>query len=51
MAYDPATQSIYTVTAEGVQNPARPVNAGPSAFYPNAFYDDSFTVLTYRPTR
>ena len=51
MAYDPATQSIYTVTAEGVQNPARPVNAGPSAFYPNAFYNDSFTVLTYRPTR
>ncbi|MDE2435209.1 MAG: hypothetical protein KGM49_03010 [Sphingomonadales bacterium] len=49
IAYDPARQRIFTVTAEGVVNPAEPVNTGPSPFYPNAYYDNSFTVLTYAP--
>ncbi len=48
LAYDAAGQRIFTVTAEGVVNPRQPVNSGPSAFYPNAYYDNSFTVLTYQ---
>lgn len=51
VAYDPLEERIFTVTAEGVVNPAERVNTGPSAFYPNAYYDDSFTVLTYAPNR
>jgi DNA-binding beta-propeller fold protein YncE len=48
LAVDTTGQRIFTVTAEGVVNPAQPANAGPSAFYPNAYYDNSFTVLTYK---
>lgn len=51
MAYDMATQRIFTVTAEGVVNPDEPINTGPSAFYPNAYFDGSFTVLTYAPSK
>jgi hypothetical protein len=47
MAYDASTGRIFSVTAEGVVNPAEKVNTGPSAFYPNAYYDNSFVVLTY----
>lgn len=49
IAYDPARQRIFTVTAQGVVNPREPVNTGPSAFYPNAYYDGTFEVLTYAP--
>lgn len=48
MAYDATAERIFIVTAEGVVNPAQPVNAGPSAFYPNAYYDNSFMVLTHK---
>jgi hypothetical protein len=51
MAYDMRTARIFTVTAEGVVNPAQRVNTGPSAFYPNAYYGGSFTVLTYAQGR
>jgi hypothetical protein len=47
MAFDAAAQQIFTVTAEGVVDPARKVNTGPSPFYPNGYFDDSFVVLTY----
>lgn len=47
IAFDPDTQKIFTVTAEGVVNPSEPVNTGPSQFYPNAYYDNSFVVLSY----
>lgn len=47
MAYDSKNQRIFTVTAEGVVNPAEKINTGPSKFYPNAYYDGSFVVLTY----
>lgn len=50
LAYDPRSGRAFTVTAQGVVNPAQPVNSGPSAFYPNAYYDNSFEVLTYAPT-
>jgi hypothetical protein len=51
LAYDQRGGSIFTVTAEGVVNPGQPVNTGPSAFYPNAYYDGSFTVMTYQSAR
>jgi hypothetical protein len=47
IAFDPDLQKIFTVTAEGVVNPSEPINTGPSQFYPNAYYDNSFVVLTY----
>ncbi len=50
IAFDALRQRIFTVTAEGVVAGDRPVNTGPSAFYPNAYYDNSFAVLTYAPT-
>ena len=49
IAYDPRTGRIFTVTAEGVVNPAERINTGPSAFYPNRYFDGTFTVLTYAP--
>ncbi len=47
LALDAAGGRLFTVTAEGVVDPARPINRGPSEFYPNAFLDDSFVVLEY----
>ena len=47
LAFDPREQKIYTVTAQGVMNPAEPINTGPSQFYPNAYYDGTFSLLTY----
>ena len=51
LAYDAGGQRAFTVTAEGVVNPAQPVNTGPSVFYPNAYFDNTFTVLTYSINR
>lgn len=47
MAEDPRSKKLYLVTAEGVVDPAKPVNKGVSPFYPNTYFDDSFTVLVY----
>jgi DNA-binding beta-propeller fold protein YncE len=49
MAIDPVTRKIYTVTAEGIVDPAKPVNKRAGAFYPNRYLDDTFTLLTYAP--
>jgi hypothetical protein len=49
MAYDPDRQRVFSVTAEGVLDPAKPANSGPSAFYPNSHFAGTFTVLTYAP--
>ncbi len=51
IAYDASAQKIFTVTAEGVVDPSLKVNTGPSPFYPNGYYDDSFVVLTYAARR
>ncbi len=47
MAFDPATRKIYLVTAEGMTDPGRKINKGVAPFYPNRYFDDTFTVLTY----
>lgn len=47
MALDPKSKKLYLATAEGAVDPAKPVNKGVSLFYPNAYFDDSFTVLVY----
>lgn len=49
MAYNSQRDQIFTVTAQGVVDPSKPVNSGPSQFYPNNYYDESFEVLTYSP--
>jgi DNA-binding beta-propeller fold protein YncE len=49
MALDPRTRRIFTVTAEGVVDPAKPVNKRAGSFYPNRYFDDTYTVLTYAP--
>ena len=47
MALDPTTKSIYLVTAEGTVDPTRKINKAVANFYPNRYFDDTFTVLTY----
>lgn len=49
MALNPKTGRIFTATAEGMVDPAKPVNTRAGAFYPNRYYDDTFTLLTYAP--
>jgi DNA-binding beta-propeller fold protein YncE len=49
MALDPRTKKIYLVTAEGTVDPAKKVNRSVAPFYPNTFFSDTFTVLTYSP--
>jgi DNA-binding beta-propeller fold protein YncE len=48
LAYDPKTADVFTMTAEGVVDPSRPINRRAGTFYPNVYYDDSFRVLVYR---
>ncbi len=49
MAEDPATGRVFTMTAAGIVDPAKPRNMKAGAFYPNRYLDDSFTLLTYTP--
>lgn len=35
------------ITAEGVADPAKTINKGVAPFYPNRYFPDTFTVLTY----
>lgn len=47
MALDPKTKKVYTVTAEGTVDPNKKINRGPAPFYPNKYFPDTFTLLTY----
>jgi DNA-binding beta-propeller fold protein YncE len=47
MALDPKTKTVYLVTAEGTADPAKPIKTGVSPFYPNKYFKDTFTLLTY----
>jgi DNA-binding beta-propeller fold protein YncE len=49
MGFDPATRKIYTMTAQGVVDPAKPINTRAGQFYPNRYLDDTLTLLTYAP--
>lgn len=49
MAFDTATKRIYLVTAEGTVDLKRPRKTSVSAFYPNRYFDNTFTLLTYAP--
>jgi len=49
MALDPKTKKVYLVTAEGTVDPAKKINKGVATFYPNKYFPDTFTVLTYAP--
>jgi hypothetical protein len=49
MTLNPRTGRIFTVTAEGMVDPGRPMNKRAGAFYPNRYYDDTLTLLTYGP--
>lgn len=49
MAVDFKTKKVYLVTAEGTVDPAKPWKAGIAPFYPNNYFKDTFTLLTYAP--
>jgi DNA-binding beta-propeller fold protein YncE len=47
MALDPKTKTVYLTTAEGTVDPAKKQRAEIAAFYPNKYFKDTFTLLTY----
>lgn len=47
MALDPRTKKVYLVTAEGAVDPSQPWNKATADFYPNVFFRNTFTLLTY----
>ena len=47
MALDPASQTIYAVTAEGTADAGKKILTAVSPFYANTFFPDSFTVLAF----
>ena len=49
MALDPKSKKVYMVTAEGTADPAKKINRAVATFYPNQYFRDTFTVLTYSP--
>lgn len=51
LAYDPLGRRLFTVTAQGMVDPDRKRNFGPGPFYPNVYFDNTLTVLTYREQR
>lgn len=49
MALDTRTRKVYLVTAEGTADPQLKINKAVAPFYPNRYYPDTFTVLTFAP--
>jgi DNA-binding beta-propeller fold protein YncE len=49
MALDAKTKKVFLVTAEGTADPQRKINKAVAPFYPNRYYADTFTVLTFAP--
>jgi DNA-binding beta-propeller fold protein YncE len=47
MALDPKTKKVYLVAAEGTVDTAKSAKTSVSAFYPNRYFDGTFTLLTY----
>lgn len=48
LALDTARDRIYLVDAQGGVNPSMKVNTSVAPFYPNFYFDQTFTVLTYQ---
>jgi len=48
LALDAQRDRVYLVAAEGGVDPAMKVNTGVAPFYPNFYFDNTFTVLTYQ---
>ncbi|MEP6899125.1 MAG: YncE family protein [Rhodanobacter sp.] len=48
LALDTTRDRVYLVDAEGGIDPSRKVNAAVAPFYPNFYFDQTFTVLTYQ---
>lgn len=48
LALDAARDRVYLVAAEGGVDPAMKVNTEVAPFYPNFYFDQTFTVLTYQ---
>jgi DNA-binding beta-propeller fold protein YncE len=48
LALDTQRDRVYLVAAEGGVNPARKVDTAVAPFYPNFYFDNTFTVLTYQ---
>lgn len=51
VAYDPLRRRLFTVTAQGMVDPAKKRNFGPGPFYPNVYFDNTLTLLTYDEQR
>jgi len=47
MALDPVSKKVYLVTAEGTADPSEKINTSVASFYPNHYFPNTFTVLTY----
>jgi len=47
MALDPKTKKVYMVSAEGTVDPAKTWKNSVAPFYPNIYFKDTFTLLTY----
>ena len=47
MALDPNTKQVYMVTAEGTVDPSKKVTPAATSFYPNKYFSDTFTLLTF----
>jgi hypothetical protein len=47
MAMDPKSKRIYSVTAEASADFGKKVNTAVGPFYPNTFFPNTFTILTY----
>ena len=47
MALDPKTKKVYLVSAEGTVDPSRKWKESVAPFYPNMYFHNTFTLLTY----
>ncbi|MDE2249655.1 MAG: YncE family protein [Xanthomonadaceae bacterium] len=48
LALDVKRDRVYLVAAEGGVDPAKKVDTAVAPFYPNVYFDNTFTVLTYK---
>ena len=47
IAYDPKTKTIFTMAIEASSDTAKKINTKNGVFYPNTFFQNTFTVLIY----